>query len=48
MKERVIKQTWKTEDQEIVEGLVNVMVLSVRNNALLDQALNDQVEDHAI
>ena len=48
MKKPVIKQTWKTEDQEIVEGLVNVMVLSVRNNALLDQALNDQVEDHAI
>ena len=40
MKERVTNRTWKTEDQEIVEG-------SVRNNALLDQALKDQVKDHA-
>ena len=26
MKERVIQQTWRTEDQEIVEGLVNIMI----------------------
>ena len=48
MKERVIQQTWKTEDQEIVEGLVNIMILSVRNNISTDKILKDQVENHAV
>ena len=47
MKERVIQQTWKTEDQEIVEGLVKIMILSVRINLSTDQILKDQVENHA-
>ena len=48
MKERVAQRTWKTEDQEIVEGLINIMVLSVRNNISTDQILKDQVENHAV
>ena len=48
MKERVAQQTWKTEDQEIVEGLINIMVLSVRNNISTDKILKDQVENHAV
>ena len=48
MKERVIQQTWKTEDQEIVEGLVNIMILSVRNNILSNKIIKDQVENHAV
>jgi len=48
MKERVAQQTWKTEDQEIVEGLINIMVLSVRNNISTDHILKDQVENHAV
>jgi len=48
MKERVALQTWKTEDQEIVEGLINIMVLSVRNNISTDHILKDQVENHAV
>ena len=48
MKERLIQQTWKTEDQEIVEGLINVMILSVRNNISTNQILKDQVENHAV
>ena len=48
MKERVALQTWKTEDQEIVEGLVNIMILSVRNIISTDQILKDQVENHAV
>ena len=48
MKERVTLQTWKTEDQEIVEGLINIMVLSVRNNISTDHILKDQVENHAV
>ena len=43
MKERVIQRTWKTEDQEIVEGLVNIMILSVRNNILSNKIIKDQV-----
>ena len=48
MKERVTQQSWKTEDQEIVEGLINIMILSVRNNISTDQALKDQVENHVV
>ena len=48
MKERVTQRTWKTEDQEIVEGLINVMILSVRVNISTDQILKDQVENHAV
>ena len=48
MKERVIQRTWKTEDQEIVEGLVNIMILSVRNNILSNKIIKDQVENHAV
>ena len=47
MKERVTRQTWKVEDQEIVEGLINVMILSVRNNILSNKIIEDQVENHA-
>ena len=48
MKEHVIQQTWKPEDQEIVEGLVNIMILSVRNNILSNKIIKDQVENHAV
>ena len=48
MKERVTQQTWKTEDQEIVEGLINIMILSVRNNILSNKIIKDQVENHAV
>ena len=48
MKERVIQRTWKTEDQEIVEGLINIMILSVRNNILSNKIIKDQVENHAV
>ena len=48
MKERVVQRTWKTEDQEIVEGLINIMVLSVRNNISTDHILKDQVENHVV
>ena len=47
MKERLTRQTWKVEDQEIVEGLINVMILSVRNNILSNKIIEDQVENHA-
>ena len=48
MKEPVIQQTWKTEDQEIVEGLMNIMILSVRNKILSNKIIKDQVENHAV
>jgi len=48
IKERVAQRTWKTEDQEIVEGLINIIFLSVRNNISTDQILKDQVENHAV
>jgi len=48
MKERVIQRTWKTEDQEIVEGLINIMILSVRNNISTDHIHKDQVENHVV
>ena len=47
MKERLTRQTLKVEDQEIVEGLINVMILSVRNNILSNKIIEDQVEYHA-
>jgi len=48
MKERVIQRTWKTEDQEIVEGLINIMILSVRNNISTDYIIKDQVENYVV
>ena len=48
MKEHVTQQTWKTEDLEIVEGLINIMILSVRNNILSNKIIKDQVENHAV
>ena len=44
MKERVTRQTWKIEDQEIVEGLINIMILSARNNILTDQIIEVHAE----
>ena len=44
MKERVTRQTWKIEDQEIVEGLIDIMILSARNNILIDQIIKDHAE----
>ena len=42
MKEHVIRQTWKIEDQEIVEGLIDIMILSVRNNILSNKIIEAQ------
>ena len=44
MKERVTQQTWKVEDQEIVEGLIDIMILSTRNNIITDQIIKDHAE----
>ena len=44
MKERVTRQTWKREDQEIVEGLIDIMILSTRNNIITDQIIKDHAE----
>ena len=44
MKERVTRQTWKIEDQEIVEGLIDIMILSARNNILTDQIIENHAE----
>ena len=44
MKERATRQTWKREDQDIVEGLINIMILSVRNNILSNKILEDQAK----
>ena len=44
MKERVTQQTWKIEDQEIVEGLIDIMILSTRNNIITDQIIKDHAE----
>ena len=44
MKERVTRQTWKLEDQEIVKGLIDIMILSARNNILTDQIIEDHAE----
>ena len=48
MKEHIIQRTWKTEDQQIVDGLVNIMILSVGNNILYNKIIKDQVENHAV
>ena len=44
MKERVTQQTWKIEDQEIVEGLINILILSARNNIISNKIIEDQAE----
>ena len=44
MKEQVTQQTWKVEDQEIVEGLIDIMILSTHNNIITDQIIKDQAE----
>ena len=44
MKERVTRQTWKREDQEIVEGLINILILSVRNNIISNKIIEDRAE----
>ena len=44
MKERVTQQTWKIEDQEIVERLIDIMILSARNNILTDQIIKELAE----
>ena len=44
----LLQQTWRTEDHEIVEGLINIMILSVRNNVSTDHILKDQVENHDV
>ena len=42
MKERVTQQTWKREDQDIVEGLINILILSVRNNIISNKIITEQ------
>ena len=42
MKERVTQQTWKREDQDIVEGLINILILSVRNNIISNDLIIEQ------
>ena len=42
MKERVTQQTWKREDQDIVEGLINTLILSVRNNIISNKIITEQ------
>ena len=44
MKERVTQQTWKVEDQEIVEGLIDIMILSTRNNIITDQIIKHRAK----
>ena len=44
MKERVTRQTWKREDKEIVEGLINILILSVRNNIISNKIIEDRAE----
>ena len=44
MKERVTRQTCKREDQEIVEGLINILILSVRNNIISNKIIEDRAE----
>ena len=41
MKERVTQRTWRRDDQRIVEGLINVMILSVRNNIISNKMINE-------
>ena len=42
MKERVTQQTWKREDQDIVEGLINILILSVRNNIISNKIIEER------
>ena len=42
MKERVTQQTWKREDQDIVKGLINILILSVRNNIISNEIIAEQ------
>ena len=42
MKERVTRNTWIRDDQEIVEGLINIMILSVRNNIISNEMIKEQ------
>ena len=42
MKERVARQTWKREDQDIVKGLINILILSVRNNIISNDLIIEQ------
>ena len=42
MKERVTRQTWSRDDQGIVEGLINIMILSVRNNIISNKMIEEQ------
>ena len=44
MKERVTWQTWKREDQDIVEGLINILILSVRNNIISNEIIKERAE----
>ena len=44
MKERVTQQTWKREDQDIVEGLINILILSVRNNIISNEIIKERAE----
>ena len=42
MKERVTRNTWIRDDQEIAEGLINIMILSVRNNIISNEMIKEQ------
>ena len=42
MKERVTRNTWIRDDQEIAEGLINIMNLSVRNNIISNEMIKEQ------
>ena len=44
MKERLTQQTWKREDQDIVEGLINILILSVRNNIISNEIITERAE----
>ena len=44
MKEHATRQTWKREDQEIVEGLINMLILSVRNNVISNKIIEERAE----
>ena len=44
MKERVTQQTWRREDQDIAEGLINILILSVRNNIISNDIIKERAE----
>ena len=44
MKERVTRQTWRREDQDIAEGLINILILSVRNNIISNDIIKERAE----